>query len=430
MRAALDGKDGLPGWVGADSSVVLAIARGEEPRHGPRGIWLRRLFGLLGASPAGRLALRAVALLSALSSWRRCRRGERAPHAAVVVVGMGAGAEAGLVREVQETAGGAVAHVDQRDPSTLGKVVCPPLGHALRTAWRAAGGGGRAIRGAGCAEARDHRSLWMASVARRVGAYGFFRAWAEALPSSVERLVFLAMDVAAFAAGDARGGSRLPVLEHRQHGLIRWSLAVAPFDHVIAMSAPEAGRFREGGNTVVLLPREASSSPPEGVSGKALLLASMYDVPGVFLREDNAPELEGLLSWAGTMGLAPVVRPHPREEGGFWSSRFPSVERDEGASTFADVLARRHPRLVASWASTALLDALAAGRLPVLLPAGAAPILEDMVLPLEEVCLVWPRDRLLFEECLRDPDAYARELRSRWTMAFTGGGTPRRAPGK
>jgi len=97
-----------------------------------------------------------------------------------------------------------------------------------------------------------------------------------------------------------------------------------------------------------------------------------------------------------------VIRPHPREERSFWSTHFSGLRVDRSTDQFAACVERWKPLLVVSWFSTSLIDALRLGIAPVLLTEGIAPVLRDVVLPLDKIALTWPGDRTVIETFIQN----------------------------
>jgi hypothetical protein len=102
------------------------------------------------------------------------------------------------------------------------------------------------------------------------------------------------------------------------------------------------------------------------------------------------------------------VRPHPREDAAFWTntdiSQYVSVQPPE--TTFQEHVNRVRPRLVISWHSTALVDALDLGVIPVSMCEDDDKNVANMVYPLFQRSLRWPRDLALIERLLADDVSY------------------------
>jgi hypothetical protein len=108
------------------------------------------------------------------------------------------------------------------------------------------------------------------------------------------------------------------------------------------------------------------------------------------------------------------VRPHPREDRSFWTNEVdPSlVDFEGGDASFHDALRRLRPRIVVSWYSTALADALMCGIVPVTVSDETTPAVADMVYPLLDRALRWPRDQHRIAEIMRSEAAYQETLSS------------------
>lgn len=415
------GAVGLPAWVRAQPPLIGALARGQDLFLGPRNRWVGRVFRLLGTTVFASLVLRAFAVIHA---WAWLRAARRAPCGAAstptLLLGMGAGAEPSIHESIVSETGAAVTCLEQNNPSSLGAICCPSLSCTLGIAWGAAAAAHRALARTSSPWIRCHMPAWMAATAMGVGPYAFFRAWVECLPAQVTRLIFLAVDIPAAAALDAQGRRPEIRVEHRQHGFHRLSIPIPRFDRIVSLDWPEAEHFRaqSGCPEVEVVPRVRCAPRPE--RAPRLLLASSYDVASLFSRRDHLPMLTRLFAWARERGLEVVVRPHPREDPGFWTTHFPDTAMDDRTSPFLDSLARWQPSAVVSWASTALLDALGAGVLPLLLREGSEPLLEDCVFPVDQVALVWPEDAPEVSALLARPQDYDKDVAERYAKAFFG----------
>jgi len=88
------------------------------------------------------------------------------------------------------------------------------------------------------------------------------------------------------------------------------------------------------------------------------------------------------------------------------------VQIEDADPSFEDALRRLRPRIVVSWYSTALAEALNRGIVPVTVSDESTPAIADMVYPLMDRALQWPRDQARIAELMRDDAVYCATLQS------------------
>jgi hypothetical protein len=134
---------------------------------------------------------------------------------------------------------------------------------------------------------------------------------------------------------------------------VRRSLLSPEFQAVDAMTRDEAIHFRR---TLPLARIKMTSFTEldESELTNGVLIASVYE------RRDEMRRILPFIYWARGNGWQVWVRPHPREDKSFWIQEVDSnlVRIEDGDASFFDALSRLRPRIVASWYSTALADAL------------------------------------------------------------------------
>jgi hypothetical protein len=173
------------------------------------------------------------------------------------------------------------------------------------------------------------------------------------------------------------------------------------FQAVDAMTRDEAIHFRR---TLPLARINMTSFTEldESELTNGVLIASVYE------RRDEMRRILPFIYWARANGWPVWVRPHPREDKSFWIQEVDSnlVRIEDGDASFFDALSRLRPRIVASWYSTALADALNKGIVPVTINDETTPAVADMVYPLLERALQWPRDEEQLVRLMGDGETY------------------------
>jgi hypothetical protein len=371
------------------------------------GLWRRtaeKLLALVGPTGLAAPVVYAIALAVALGIWVRSLRYRPTGGEVSVFVGIGALNDASLREELSRVARDKeIVSLNETDLGSFGRVLRPKFRTVL-TSFRVT---------------REHvaKHLHQSKVAEfgqrdlqtwamlRMGAYVFFHAWFRDF-EVVCRPQLIAMSAASyvsFAAVNASG----PVI-YVPHGFQRRSLIFPDFTEVHVSTSFDAFHFRERlpGTTIRSL---RAPSPLDGTERLALIAGHYGDVC-------ELKRAESFIEWALGCKYPITIRPHPRDQTGYWD-RWRGVQGitfDDASESIDSVLTRLKPRLLVTWASTTLLDALVRGVIPVTL-AGAEARERDLVFPLRDLALGWPDERITITKLACDAelaDAYSDGLRS------------------
>jgi hypothetical protein len=402
-------------WAVADSLLLQSIAQGKPVQRGPAGTRLNTLVKLFAQLRMVYLLLFFVGVVEIAKLLRRQGRdadqvrtsgfdlSER-QYPAFIFVGFGAGPEESLFAAYCAEKGVPVARIDQTKVETMGQWhrvgVMQALASLLHTLALA-----RQAMANLPQEFLPWKKDFLSFVGMRLGYFSFASAWFGQLKDSapsVTEVCFLAPDMAAFAAVSAGLPTR-----YLQHGLNRHSLLLPCFDRVDALTHDEVSHFRRRMPKADIhlarpvMPPVVPRQPP------CLLVASVYG------HHDELRRILPFLEFAADHGVAIHVRPHPREDRSFWlTGNFPfALTLEDSDATFDAALERLQPTLVVSWYSTALVDALYRGVIPVSVSACDDLNIQDMVYPLFSHCLHWPSDRNVLGPILSDQGVYEAVLK-------------------
>lgn len=399
-------------WALAGGVLIDAIARNKPVVRGTHGSNL----GLLvrGANRLGLVWL-LLALVGALELMKLLVR-QRAPslqegaHLDVdypprFFIGFGAGAEEQLYKQYCREHAGKVARLDQLDVGSFAHWHHVGVKEGWRSLVRTLMVARRAVA-ALPPELAPWRTEFMTNMGIRCGYYAYMCAWFRRLNDEagthLKEVAFLSPDMAAFAAVDA--GLTTCFL---QHGLIRRSTLLPEFTRIEAMTADESEFMRRclPRAQVNLYPRTATWINPEQMTG-GILVASIYGEP------EYIQLIEPFIQWAADQRIPIWVRRHPREDNSFWreSAVARHVQLETEDADFLGVLSRLRPRLVVSWFSTTLADALEYGVIPVSVCSDDDGNVEDMVYPLFQRCLRWPKDADSIMQLLSNDGHYSTVL--------------------
>lgn len=400
----------LPLWSVASSSTIQAIAKGTHEAYGPRGRWIYALFAMTGISWLGLQALRLLTFGMVTLWWVKSLKETRCKKSPVeLFIGFGAGPEQQMFDAFLSEGERSIVRIDQTNPAAAATVMRPALLALWRHAWSEPLLILNGLRRTEVPVIKAHAHEWLTSIAIRIGTYVFYKAWAERLPSDIRRIVFISPDIPSFAVIDAQKLNLNISIEFRQHGLLRKSIVLPKFNKVLALNKPESDHIGAAAGCEQVETVEIRCEDQFLETKPVLLFASVYDFPG-FNKEDHIDLLRGVVEWATDNSLRMVIRLHPCEREEFWPTHFPALEIEREVGRFEECLKRFSPVIVMSWFSTALIDALKKGFLPVLITPGSEQALADIVFPLDEIALRWPVDQSNLESLINEHNNYRKLL--------------------
>lgn len=384
IEALVAGVQALPPgirWLNNVERTIRAHACGLPVERGPRSraaaglLAIAGIFGLAGWA-AQQMGFCLLGLLYV--QMLRVRSADSLKN--TVFVGIGAIRETALQRELAEERQEPVTFLNETSVASFAQHFKPGWRELLRE-WKAISHDARAqlsdrdLRGL---SARDRRVAFVTEAHRFV----WCRAWFRMLRrrGTREPVVFSAASAVAHAAATA--GLRAA---YHLHGFQCRSLVYPEFEEVRCFTEPEQQHLASRlPRARVLLSREQSTLIE---TKRAVAVAGCYGQRVGF--EDCIAFVE----WARRRNIAVILRPHPRDHSGFFERWRGSegVTWSESAVPFEEFLETARPRLLLSWYSTALYDALRRGIVPVTVRTEEWRSL-DMVFPFREISLHWPGD--------------------------------------
>lgn len=398
-------------WVVADQSVLRAVRLNMDVYRGLRGVILRRALRLfrwqwlqlavvlvVGSAMAVRFLLQQLATPA-------LRRGLPTTNVDsndfILFVGFGARAEEKLFCEFCEHVRGDTIRINQVEIATMAR-----LQHVgIFTMFREVFSAFRNVRTAIRKLPHDfdkYRLEWMVFAAMRLAIYAYGKAWFLDFRKSTPLLnaYFLSPDTTAFAAIDAG----IPC-HFIQHGLLSKGVMVPAFQRIAAITIYEAEYLRKllATTEVAQILRQR---PSINISDRnAVVIASGNRSP-----DDMNLSIPFIIE-ATSLGLTMYVRPFVGEDVTvFWESQrhvhkvpFSFLTSD---GSFNDLVDRVKPLFVVSWGSTALVDALYMGVIPICIANLDDHYVDDTVYPILECCLHWPRDQDLIRQACRSQEKY------------------------
>lgn len=398
-------------WVYGDSALLQAISRNEPIVRGIRG---RLLGGLVKVSrrlglvwPLLRLMgiLEIIGLLLRQRATTRNGNSQNNNYPERFFVGFGAGKEEVLFKQYCENHSGKVGRLNQIDISSFSVWHRVGIGSGFRALVSALAAARMAIT-ALPAEINPWRADFFTYVGMRIGYFAYMRAWFEILKiksgTSLDEVAFVTGDIPAFAAVDSGFATC-----YLQHGMIRLSVVLPSFNRVEALTADEAVFMRHRLPKLHVTQHLSFMCRLElSQLKRGILVASIYG------DTEYLSIITPFILWANAMKVPLQVRPHPCENSTFWQGYLAvgQVTIEKCDEDIYQCIARLCPRLVVSWFSTAVFDALECGVIPVTVCTDDDRNVADMVYPLFKRCLRWPDDVDSITRLLNDDEYYATVL--------------------
>lgn len=395
-------------WIYAQQDVILALGSGQSPERGPRTARADRVLALSARLGLGRLPvwLGSLALLLILYV-RQLDWSRRRSPASTVFVGVGALPDPQLAEVFAGRLGRPITLLDERDLANLARVRRVGL-KSLIGAWLRSWRELAPHLARSQVEGLDTRYV-RACALLRLHAFAYCRAWFDRHRAATgqDRMGFSATSHVAYAAIAA--GIRAAYFPH---GFQRKAIVLPDFMEVHATNRYEAEHFRRRLPHAVILPAQLPGALPSTERVAA--------VAGEFWHLTDYELCRPFIEWARREALPVIVRPHPRDETGYWDRwrDVTGVAFDTTPSSFDEFLERVRPRFLMTWTSTTLFDATARGVVAVTVAPEDADQ-ADYVVPLRGIALQWPEEAELIANLLDDPKACRRETeRRRRDMAF------------
>lgn len=258
-------------------------------------------------------------------------------------------------------------------------------------------------------ELANRRDDFLIHIGSKVGYYSYMRSWFELLSikasANLEEIAFSCQNMAAFAAVDV--GIRTAYLSH---GMITRCELLPAFTTINVLTTDEAAfmRHRLPKAHVTVYSTSRQTLVPSQMARRILITSCPVGGDARYMLS-----VMPLVRWAETKKVPVRVRLHPSENNTFFWSNYEEaglVTIEKGDVDFFQAIAKLRPRLLVSWVSTTLADVLECGVIPVSVCADDDIHVAELVYPIFQRCLRWPRDFESIERLLDDDDHYASVL--------------------
>lgn len=237
-------------------------------------------------------------------------------------------------------------------------------------------------------ESRHYFIDWLVCILKDLPNYAYAKVWFGHAKASweIEEVTFITNDVAAFAACHAGLDCH-----YLQHGLLSRNLIFPPVRKVTCLTRYESCYLEALYGFADIETRVARKDIPDYSARMAVVVASGWHEP----EEMNL--VSPVLIALSRHDVDIVVRPSPSENpSDYWlSSEAPPVRFRVGSpnGSLVEFLENENAVMLISWGSTALVDALYCGVIPICLGYTISyQVIDNMVFPLLKCCLTWERD--------------------------------------
>lgn len=371
-------------WLHAVPDVIQSLACGTCLKFGSRTRLAAVLVSVTIVPSLARLVVCAGSLALLLNAHRSQVRSKASialyPS---IFVGVGALRERGLIEALKRERAGQVSFLNETSLgsfSAIRRIDWRDLWHewrmVVKSAWRQLGDKEPSV-----GLPPFNRRIEFLTKAHR---YAYLRAWFRQIKMHYavrEPIVFSAASVVSFAAVSV--GMRSV---YHLHGFQRRSLVYPDFEEIRCFTGVEAAHMARRLPAARITVNAEPCTPIN--TKRAVAIAGCY---GQSLGLDACASF---IAAAKEYDIPVVIRPHPLDRSGFferWRSDG-KVAFCDTSNSFDEFLEQTRPRLLLSWFSTALFDALRRGVVPVTVETEAwRP--DDTVFPFQEISLRWPEER-------------------------------------
>ena len=381
-------------WLYAQEGVIQAVALGRSPKRGPRSRLADSLIGLSSRVGLERPIAAFVNFILLTLTYARQNLARSATANGVLFCCIEALRERELASRFGTMQASPVIKLDERGLSdffALARVPFLALLREMGAVWREVW-----IHLDPSSPAIGLKRLYLLSFLLMYGhRFAYLRAWFRqclSRPGISQTVAFTAASYVSFASV-AAGADTI----YMEHGLQSRSVVYPDFSRSICFNGFDAEQIRRR------LPQCAVTVAIE--PAQFLATRRIAAVAGDYFKREGFDLIRPFIDWAVRNDLAVIVRKHPMDSSGYWEQwrGVAGVEITDGGGSFAEFLDRFRPRLLASWFSTTLFEAIVKGIVPITVtPESDDEAVSDTVFPFRDLALCWPRDEGIAQALLDD----------------------------
>jgi hypothetical protein len=194
------------------------------------------------------------------------------------------------------------------------------------------------------------------------------------------------------------------------HGFQRHTLVYPDFSEVHCFNRHEAEHIRERRPDSVIV---VDTEPRLFLETQRLVA-----IAGDYRSAQELDRCRSFIDWARQQKLPVIIRPHPRDASGYWEQwrGIEGVEISDRDCDFEDFLQVYRPRVLATWFSTTIYDAILNGVLPVTLMR--SDFANEVVFPFSAIAINWPEQKAVLQDAVWDSQQYTALLAEKYAAAI------------
>ena len=381
-------------WAIANSGLFhdLFVLK-QRPCYGPRGRIIRTLVGWTERYTGTLFLIRLVAFVQVTRWWWISGPAkQKLPDQCRIFVGFGAGPEKEMWQQFRKESAKPAVSLNQTKAATFGCFFRPTLMSLWKEVWFLARRVLDFLGNVTIKQAVLYRKDFITSAVLGMPEYVFYNCWWSGIGvKNISQVVFIAGGLSAHGCLN----SGFSQVEYRQHGLLRRSGLMPAFPAIKFLTEQERDYYLPFFPETIA--EVVSTNIPVMEHKPVILLASVYDSIK-YRKSDDLKVLTDLFDWADRNGMQIIIRKHPKENDNFWHKFFPQSVIDHQHDNFTNALIRLRPMIMATWFSTTIIDALRCNVVPVSICDMNDHHVQDLILNLEEHCLLWADSRELLDQ--------------------------------
>ena len=410
LTKKLQTQSDLPLWKLADERVIYSAATSEKIKWGPKLSLLHRIMHFAYKINITDVIIFFVGIARATSIWWTVKKKtfkatkQKKKIFKRIFSGFGASSEECLYADYIAKSNNTTLRINCVTHDGIHELGCPRLLPVLYFILQNAFGYTNKVRRA-THEIASNAVDFMTVYAVNVSTYAFYRSfWKKAKLQGVKEVVVLALDIPAHACVDEEINTI-----YLQHGLMALSILIPKLNCINVLTHDEE-LFLQSTTIIDKIDRPAKRVNNLRKKNDILMIMSL-DV----FQEERLLVCDPLIRWAKGAGLQIVVRPTPKvthENLTTILQRIPLAFCDDLTLPLHQSFEKWRPRFVAAWTSTGLATALDHDCLPVsLCDPEASDIWNNIVYPMRNRVLFWPRDASVIEAAIQSENAYDDQLK-------------------
>ncbi|EKD71470.1 MAG: hypothetical protein ACD_46C00181G0035 [uncultured bacterium] len=397
----------LPLWSLANEKVIYSIAVGETPIWGPKTRILRHIMAIAYKFYLSDFLIFIIGSIQSFFIWWNVKKNTFSKQNKMafkrVFAGFGASSEEYLYEKYVNQSQDLTLRINWTKHKGLSELGCPSFLSILFMLTKNSFGYTSKLKQAQ-QEISANRLEFLTVCALNIANYAFYNSyWRIAKQQGIQEAAFVTPDILSVACIDVGINSI-----YFQHGLLALSILIPKFKRIDVLTQEEENYLKNSLKDVQIN-KMIHVINTKNTKNKVLLVLSI----NVF-QQERLLACESLFQWAKEKGLQIVIRPTSRatkDDLKTLSTNIPEALIDDVTVPLEESLKKWNPKIVAAWTSTGLVTALEHEYLPIsLFDPSVKEVWCNMIYPLKDRVLFWPRDRLLIESSMQSEENYAAQI--------------------